>query len=123
RNPVCASCHAQLDPLGFGLENFDATGAWRTVDGSSVGDASGAFPDGTKCDGPSTFRQALLNHPEPLLRTVTEKLLTYALGRGAEYYDMPAIRKVVADAAASNYRWSALILGIVKSPPFQMRRS
>jgi mono/diheme cytochrome c family protein len=122
RNPVCAACHAQIDPLGFALENFDAVGAWRVKDNGSVIDPSGAFPDGVKFDGPATFRTALLSHREQFIVTVTQKLLTYALARGAEYYDMPAVRAIVRDAAAQNYSWSALMLGIVRSAPFQMRR-
>ncbi|MGE0393646.1 MAG: DUF1592 domain-containing protein, partial [Vicinamibacterales bacterium] len=122
RNPVCAACHAQIDPLGFALENFDAVGAWRTKDNGTVIDPSGAFPDGVKFDGPATFRTALLSHREQFIVTVTQKLLTYGLARGAEYYDMPAVRKIVKDAAAQDYRWSSLILGIVRSAPFQMRR-
>ncbi len=122
RNPVCAACHSQIDPLGFALENFDAVGAWRVKDNGSVIDPSGAFPDGVKFDGPATFRTALLSHREQFIVTVTRKLLTYGLARGAEYYDMPAVRAIVKDAAAQNYSWSSLILGIVRSAPFQMRR-
>jgi hypothetical protein len=123
RNPVCAACHNQIDPLGFALENFDAVGAWRTSDNGSSIDPSGQFPNGTKFDGPATFRKALLNHREQFTNTVTEKLLTYALSRGAESYDMPAVRRITRAAAANDYRWSSLILGIVRSVPFQMRRS
>jgi hypothetical protein len=123
RNPVCAACHSQIDPLGFALENFDAVGAWRDTDNGTKIDASGQFPNGTKFDNPATFRTALLNHREQFIGTVTEKLLTYALARGAEYYDMPAVRAIVKNAGASDYRWSSLIVEIVKSTPFQMRRS
>ena len=123
RNPVCAACHSQIDPLGFALENFDAVGAWRTKDNGSVIDPSGSFPDGAKFDGPATFRTALVAHREQFIVTITQKLLTYGLARGAEYYDMPAVRTIVRDAAARDYRWSSLILGIVKSAPFQMRRA
>jgi hypothetical protein len=123
KNPVCATCHARMDPLGFALENFDATGRWRTVDANSTIDASGELPDGTKFAGPAELRKILLRRPEEFVTTVTEKLLTYGLGRGVEYYDQPAIRKIVREAAPSEYHWSALIVGIVKSTPFQMRRS
>ena len=122
-NPVCASCHSMLDPMGFALENFDAIGAWRTTDANAPIDASGALPDGSKFDGPATFRQALLANREAFMLTLTEKLLTYALGRGVEYYDMPAVRKAAREAAASDNRWSALIESLVRSLPFQMRRA
>ena len=122
-NPVCASCHTRMDPLGFALENFDAIGQWRTVDGTSAIDASGVLPDGTTFAGPDEFRQALLMHREEFVRTFTEKLLTYALGRAVQYYDMPAVRTILRDAASTNYRWSSLILGIVESRPFQMRQA
>ena len=123
-NPQCASCHAQMDPLGFALENFDATGKWRTVSGANATpvDASGALPDGTKFDGPAQLRQLLLSRSQQFLTVVTEKFLTYALGRGLEYYDEPSVRKIMR-TAAPDYRWSSLILNIVKSDPFQMRRS
>jgi len=123
KNPVCAACHAQLDPLGFAFENFNAIGGWRTMDGTSTIDASGAFPDGIKFEGPATFREALGNHNEQFVGVVVERLLTYALGRGAESYDKPAIRKIAAESAQDNHRWSSIILGIVKSIPFQMRSS
>jgi mono/diheme cytochrome c family protein len=122
-NPVCASCHAVMDPLGFSLENFDALGAWRTTDGSGPIDASGVLLDGTKFEGPIELRQRLVAQKELFLNAVTEKLITYALGRNMEYYDAPAIRKIVKDAATDDYQWSSVILGIVKSLPFQMRRS
>jgi len=123
QNPVCAACHAQLDPLGFALENFDGVGTWRTTDERAPIDASGVMPDGTKFTGPIDFREALQSRPEALLRTLTEKLLTYATGRGAEHFDMPEVRRIVREAAPFDYRWSSLILGVVKSAPFQMRRS
>jgi hypothetical protein len=121
-NPVCASCHSQLDPLGFGLENFDGTGHWRDVDEKTPVDASGQFPNGVKFADAASFRRGLMtSYQSEFISTMTKKLTTYALGRGVEYYDMPAVRKVVREAAASDYRWSSLILGIVKSMPFQMR--
>ncbi len=123
RNPVCAACHSQIDPLGFALENFDAVGAWRTADNGTKIDPSGSFPNGTKFDGPATFRTALLNHKDQFTTNLTQKLLTYALARGAEPFDMPAVRIIARNAAKNDYRWSSLILGIVKSTPFQMRRS
>jgi hypothetical protein len=121
-NPVCAGCHKIMDPLGFALENFDAVGHWRTTSeaGTPI-DASGELVDGTKVDGPATLRKALLAHREDFVGTVTGKLLTYALGRGVEYYDEPAVRRIVHQAAADDYRWSSLILGIARSVPFQMR--
>ena len=122
-NPVCASCHTRMDPLGFALENFNAIGKWRTTDGTSAIDASGVLPDGTTFAGPDEFRRALLMHRDEFVRTFTEKLLTYALGRAVQYYDMPAVRTITRDAGPDNYRWSSLILGIVKSQPFQMRKA
>jgi hypothetical protein len=122
-NPVCASCHARMDPLGFSLENFDAIGQWRTTDAGKPIDASGVLLDGTKVNGPAALRRALVAQKEQFVRTVTGKLLTYTLGRGIEYYDEPAIRGIVNNAAATDYRWSSVVLGIVKSVPFQMRRS
>jgi mono/diheme cytochrome c family protein len=122
-NPVCASCHAMMDPLGLSLENFDFVGRWRTVDEALMPiDASAVMPDGTKFAGPAGLRGILLNHPDRFVRTVTEKMLTYALGRGLEYYDMPAVRRIVRDASRSEYRASSLVIGIVNSLPFQMRR-
>ena len=124
KNPVCASCHTLLDPLGFGLENFDGIGQWRDTDANSPVDASGQFPNGLKFSNAAEFRQGILTgYRAEFLSTLTKKLTTYALGRGVEYYDMPAIRKVVKDAAANDYRWSSLVMGIVKSLPFQMRRA
>ncbi len=122
-NPVCASCHARMDPLGFALENFDATGQWRTREGDTPIDASAALPDGTTFEGPSGLRSWLLSQPQQVVAAATEKLLIYALGRGIEYYDAPAVRKIVQDAAGTNYRLQSLILGVAKSTPFQMRKS
>jgi cytochrome c5 len=123
KNPACAGCHAVMDPLGFSLENFDGIGEWRTKDQSGPIDASGQLADGTKVEGPVTLRQAVLKHPEQFVGTITEKLLTYSLGRGLEYYDMPVVRGIVRDAARNDYKFSSLITGIVKSTPFQMRKS
>jgi hypothetical protein len=122
-NPACAGCHQLMDPLGFSLENYDAVGRWRTAEDNKPIDASGGLPDGTKFDGVAGLQKALLSRPEIFVTTLSEKLLTYALGRGVEYYDAPAIRKIVRDARASDYRFSTIVLGIVESTPFQMRRS
>ena len=123
-NPVCASCHRLMDPLGLSLEPFDAIGRWRDREsGGAAIDASGELPDGTPFDGPSGLKAALLRHPDRFVTTVTEKLMTYALGRGVEHYDAPAIRAIVRDAARDDYRLSALVKGVVRSTPFQMRRS
>ena len=122
QNAVCAACHTRMDPLGFALENFNGIGQWRTVDGTAAIDASGVLPDGTTFAGPDEFREALLMHREEFVNTFTERLLTYALGRAVQYYDMPAVRAIMRDAASTNYRWSSLILGIVESRPFQMRK-
>jgi len=120
-NPRCAVCHNMMDPLGFALENFDATGAWRDRENRQPIDASGMLVDGSKIDGPITLREALLKRPEAFATTLTEKLMIYALGRGLEYYDMPSIRKIVRDAASHDYRFSDIVEGIVKSVPFQMK--
>jgi hypothetical protein len=124
RNPVCASCHSMMDPLGLSLENFDAVGKWRTGgEGSGAIDVSAVLPDGTSFEGVDGLRRVLLGRSELFVQTMTEKLLIYALGRGLEYYDAPAVRGIVRDAARQNYTFSALVLGIVNSTPFQMRRS
>jgi hypothetical protein len=120
-NPACATCHKIMDPVGFALENFDATGAWRTEDAGAPIDATGELSDGTKVDGVVTLRKALLSRPEVFVTAFTEKLLTYALGRGLDYRDMPAVRAIVKGAARDNYRMSALILGVTHSTPFRMR--
>jgi hypothetical protein len=122
-NPVCAGCHSRMDPLGFALENFDALGKWRTVEANNSIDPSGVLPDGTKFEGPAGLRKVLLSKQEEFVSTMTERLLIYALGRGLDYNDAPAIRKILREAAGNDYRWSSLILGIAKSTPFQMRRS
>ena len=124
RNPACASCHRMIDPAGLALENFDAVGAWRTKDGGTRGapvDASGQLVDGTQINGVVELRAALLRDPETFVRTLTEKLMTYAVGRGLTGTDMPAVRTVVRDSAREQYRFSSVILEIVRSVPFQMR--
>ena len=123
QNPACASCHKIMDPLGFSLENFDANGQWRAKEKAGPIDASGQLADGTKVNGPVDLRRALMRHPEQFVNTFTEKLLTYALGRGLEYYDMPVVRKIARDAAPGNYRFSSIVLGIVESAPFEMKRA
>jgi mono/diheme cytochrome c family protein len=123
KNPVCASCHARMDPLGFSLENFDAIGQWRTSDAGVPINASGVLLDGTRVAGAADLRQALIAQKDQFVKAVAEKLATYALGREVEYFDGPAIRGIVRTAAADNYRWSSLIVAMVKSVPFQMRRS
>jgi hypothetical protein len=126
-NPVCANCHKLMDPIGLSLENFDAVGAWRNRDGDTVStqgtaiDANGQLLDGTKVDGVVTLRTALVRQPEIFVSTVTEKLLTYALGRGLQYYDMATVRSIVAGAEKHEYRFSSIVLGIVGSAPFQKR--
>jgi len=119
---LCASCHSQIDPMGFALENFDVLGGWRTKDeaGNPI-DSTGTWPSGRKIDGFTGLRAMLLDHPDSFVGTLTEKLMSYALARRLDYYDKPAVRKIVRDAKANDYRWSSIILGIVQSPPFQMR--
>jgi hypothetical protein len=124
KNEPCASCHKLMDPIGFALENFDADASWRTKQGGDGGvpiDASAELWDGTKVNGPVELRQALLRYSPQFVRMITEKLMTYGLGRGVEYYDMPVIRSIVRDAAKNDYKFSSLLLGVIKSPPFQMR--
>jgi hypothetical protein len=120
-NPVCAACHKIMDPIGFSLENFDLTGKWRTTDGNTPIDASGELVDGTKLDGPASLRRALLSRSDLFVITAAEKLLTYGLGRAVRYYDMPAVRAITRDAARDGNRFSSLVLGIVRSAPFQMK--
>ena len=122
-NPACAGCHRLMDPLGFALENFDAVGRWRTSEGGVPVETSGNLPDGRQFTGVTGLEQALLSRPEVLVSAITEKLATYGLGRGLESYDAPAVRKIVRDSRASDYRFSSLILGVVNSTPFQMRRT
>ena len=123
-NAICASCHARMDPIGFALENYDGVGKWRAKDSGSVIDASGKLPDGTKFEAPAGLKKLLLTkYHDDFVTTATEKLLTYALGRGLEYYDMPAVRSITREAARDNYRMSALIAAVVRSTPFQMRKA
>jgi hypothetical protein len=123
RNPACASCHRVMDPLGFALENFDGLGQWREKEPGGAIDPTGQLADGTKIDGPVALRKAVLQRPELFVRTLTEKLMTYGLGRGIELEDRPLVRDVARKAAARDYRWSALVLGIVRSAPFQMKKA
>ncbi len=123
-NPTCAACHARMDPIGFALENFDATGRWRAEDAGTRIDASGRLPDGTEFVGPAGLSRLLLTkYRDDFVRTATEKLLTYALGRGVEYFDAPAIRGINREAASDNYRISSWVLAVVKSTPFQTRKA
>jgi hypothetical protein len=121
RNPACAVCHVRMDPLGFAMENFDAIGRWRSESANTPVDASAVFADGTPLNGVTGVRAFVLSHRENYVHTVVEKLLTYALGRHVDYRDQPAVRKIVRDAAASDYRWSSMILGVVRSTPFHAR--
>jgi hypothetical protein len=120
RNPVCASCHRIFEPIGLTLENFDAVGTYRTLDEGSPIDTSGVLVDGTKVNGVASLREVLHRYSPQYVRVVSEKLLIYALGRGVEYADMPLVRSIVRDASASNYRFSSIVMGIVKSNAFQM---
>ena len=122
-NPACASCHRLMDPVGFALENYDAVGRWRTTEADVPIDASGTLFDGTTFDGVTELQAALLQRPELFVTTVTEKLLTFATGRGVEYYDAPAVRAILREAQATDYRFSSLVLGVVNSMPFQMRKA
>lgn len=120
-NPACATCHKVMDPIGFALENFDAVGSWRTREPGGAIDASGELADGTSINGVVTLREALVRRPDMFASTLTEKLLTYGLGRGLDYYDMPTVRAIVRESAPGNYRFSAIVMGIIRSTPFQMR--
>jgi len=117
----CASCHKIMDPIGFALENFDMIGTWRDLDGKTPIDASGQLVDGTKLAGVADLRSALLSRREMFVTTATQKLLTYGLGRTAQYYDMPAVRSIVRRAAQNDYKFSSLLLGVVESEPFQKK--
>ena len=120
---ICAGCHKVMDPIGLSLENFDAIGRWRTSDDGAPIEAAGVLFNGAKVDGPASLRQVLTSRPEVFVGVMTEKMLTYALGRGLEYYDLPAVRQILRDAAPGNFKFSSLVLGIVKSTPFQMKLS
>jgi hypothetical protein len=123
KNPVCTSCHRVIDPLGLALENFDVTGRWRANDAGEPVDPAGELYDGTKIDGPAGLRSALLKYQDTMLRSFTESLMTYAVGRQVEYYDMPAVRSIVRDAARHDFRISSFIIGLVNSPAFRMSRT
>ena len=120
-NPSCATCHRMMDPIGFALENFDAVGAWRTHEPGGPVDTSAGLPDGSKVDGPVTLRHALVKRPDVFVTTMTEKMMTYGLGRGLTYQDMPTVRAIVRSSEAHMYRFSALVLAIVNSEPFRMK--
>ena len=120
-NPACASCHQIMDPLGFAMENFDAVGAWRTLEAGRPIDSRGTFTDGSAIDGAAELREALLSDPTIFVDTVTQKLLTYALGRGLQYYDMPVVRRLLEEARGDDYKFSDIVIGIVESAPFRMR--
>ena len=122
-NPACRVCHAAMDPIGFSLENYDAVGKWRDIFAGVQVDASGLLPDGAAFDGRKGLENLILDRPNDFVATVTEKLLTYALGRGIEYYDMPAVRSIVRQSEQEDYSWSSVIMGVVESAPFQMRRT
>ncbi|MEO8099747.1 MAG: DUF1592 domain-containing protein [Acidobacteriota bacterium] len=122
-NPVCASCHARMDPIGFSLENFDATGKWRDADDGGPIDSSGAFPGGTRFEGASGLKKELVRTPGPFYSTVAERLLMYAVGRNLQYYDAPSVRAIVRGAAPGNYTFASFVLGVVKSKPFRMREA
>ena len=124
-SPTCSACHAVMDPLGFALENFDATGMWRDRDryaGTTI-DSSGELPDGTPLKGPDDLRKALLRKPDQFVQTFTERLLVYATGRTLQYYDMPTVRRIVRGAAKDDYRFSDIVQAIVRTEQFRMRRA
>ena len=123
KSPACSGCHKLMDPIGLALENFDGIGRWRTVDNGAIIDPASELADGTRIDGPVALRQAILRNPDMFARNMTEMLLSYGLGHGIEYYDMPFVRAIVRDAERAGFRFSSLVLGIVKSAPFQRRRS
>ena len=122
-NPVCAGCHRSMDPIGFAMENFDGIGRWRTKEDQQPIDATGTLFTGAKIDGINGLRREILARPDVFVGVLTERMLTYALGRGLEYYDMPAVRKIVRDARAANYRFSSIVLGVTRSVPFQMKET
>jgi len=120
-NPVCAACHKIMDPIGLALENFDGTGQWRTSDSGFSIDPSSQMVDATPLDGPSSLRKALLSRPEAVVGTMTQKLLMYGIGRETKYNDMPVVRAIMRGAEPNRYKFSDLVLGVVRSAPFQMR--
>jgi hypothetical protein len=122
-NPACNSCHRVIDPLGLALENFDVTGQWRIKDGGSPIDPAGTLYDGSPLDGPVALRNALLKRTDVVVTSFTESLMTFAIGRRVETYDMPTIRKIVADGRKNNYKVSSFIMGVINSPAFQMARA
>ena len=122
-NPACAGCHKLMDPAGFAMENYDAVGRWRTHEKGQLIDASGGLPDGSAFTGVDGLQKALISRPEVFAGAMTEKLMTYSLGRGVTYADAPAIRKIVRESRVGGYHFSSLVLGIVNSTPFEMRRT
>jgi hypothetical protein len=121
--PACQSCHRVIDPIGLALENFDVVGMWRIRDGDTGIDASGTLYDGTALNGPAGLRAAMLRHKDVVLRTFTENLMAYGLGRRLEHFDMPVVRRIVRDAGNNRNHFSSFVVGIVKSPAFRMSRS
>jgi Protein of unknown function (DUF1585)/Protein of unknown function (DUF1588) len=119
----CASCHARMDPIGFAMDNFNATGQWRTIDAEQSIDASGVLPDGTKFNGVEEMKKDIVRNPEEFVSAVAEKLLMYAIGRNVQYFDRPALRAIVHEASRNNYTFSSLVRGVVESVPFRMRES
>lgn len=122
KNPPCSTCHKIMDPIGLAMENFDAIGHWRTTDNDSPIDPNGYLVDGSRLDGVKGLRNALMRYSPQFVRMLTEKLFIYAMGRGTEYYDMPLIRSIVRSAESDDYRFSSLVLGIVKSEPFRVNQ-
>src|SRR5262249_34958772 len=123
KDPVCAGCHKSMDPIGFALENFDGVGHWRTKDEGRTIDPSGTLFNGAPLDGAVGLRRALVGQQDIFVGVLTEKMLTYGLGRGLEYYDMPGVRKIVKDSRKNDFRFSSLVIGIVKSTPFKMKET
>jgi hypothetical protein len=122
-NPVCAGCHRVMDPIGFAMENFDGTGRWRAKEDGATIDASGTLFTGAKLDGVNALRQELTRRPDVFVGVLTERMLTYALGRGLDYRDMPAVRKIVQNARSKDYRFSSIVLGVARSVPFEMKET
>jgi len=122
-NPVCAGCHRAMDPIGFAMENFDGVGRWRAKEDQQAIDATGTLFTGATIDGINGLRREIAARPEVFVGVLTERMLTYGLGRGLEHYDMPAVRKIVQNARATNYRFSSIVLGVTRSVPFQMKET